>query len=356
MIEAYQDELEKIINDLEQELNDLLKEREKRFFTLKLDRQIARIKNLLKKYKAESKTSASNVKANKTISFIRSLIRKILEINLTNKRLIERKKVKQKSKQIKEEKESNSDYKDDNESVKKNNLQKLAKGKSIEKEDIDSLSEVQYIHPKILDDHLISLLELEKAANELVFRHPDKVNKKDHIYHEFFNNENSEKSINHLKDSEHRFSLTEEIKKYHHNLLNVLNRKEIDTIEKQPQESNLYNTKQLYLLNNDLLHLKEKVNIQHQYQLPDFTPLLIKPLIKLEILMHVVEKYLLSLARPQNTQIFVEKYQTEMKKNNKEVKIDRLTHLKDRTNANSSYVEKHKLNKIVGNGHSNNLP
>jgi hypothetical protein len=356
MIEAYQDELEKIINDLEQELNDLLKEREKRFFTLKLDRQIARIKNLLKKYKAESKTSTSEVKAKKTISFIRSLIRKILEINLiTNKRLIERKKIKQKSKQIKEEKESQADYKDNNESVKKNNLQK-SKGKSIEKEDIDSLSEAPYIHPKILDVHLISLLELEKATNELVFQHPDKANKKHHIYHTFFN-ENSEKSIDYLKDSEHRFSLTEEIKKYHHDLLNVLNRKtEIYTIEKQPQESNLYNTKQLYLLNNNLLHLKEKVNIQHQYQLPDFTPLLIKPLIKLEILMQVVEKYLLSLARPQNTQSFVKKYQTEMKKNNKEVKIDLLTSLKNRTNANSSYVEKHKLNKIAGTKHFNNLP
>ncbi len=320
MIEAYQDELEKIINGLEQELNNLLKERKKRFFTLRLDRQISRIKNLLKKYKAESKTSTSKVKAKKTISFIRSLIRKILEINLmTSKLLIERKKVKQKSKQIKDEKESDVDYKDGNELVKKNNLQNLTKGKSIstiiEKEDIDSLSETSYIHPKILDVHLISLLELEKAANEFVFQHPAKATKKHHTHHQFFN-----------EDSEHRFSLTEEIKKYHHDLLNVLNKKtEIDTNERQPHESNLYNTKQLYLLNNNLLHLKEKMSIQHQ--LPDFTPLLIKPLIKLEILMHVIEKYLLSLAKPQNTQTFVEKYQAEMKKNSKGIKTERLTQL-----------------------------
>ena len=54
MIETYQEELEKIISSLEQELNDLLKERKKKLFTFKLDKQVLRIRNLLNKFKAEN--------------------------------------------------------------------------------------------------------------------------------------------------------------------------------------------------------------------------------------------------------------------------------------------------------------
>lgn len=279
MIETYQEELEKIISSLEQELDDLLKERKKKLFTFKLDKQVLRIRNLLNKFKAESKTLTNKIRTKKAINFIKSLIRKILELNLiTIRSLIERKKAKQKSK----EKESDAETQDNDKLIKKSNQQNLTEEESlltnINQEEISSLL-------SLLDVHSISLLELETEAN--------------------------------LK-------------------------------ENQLYKSNSYNASQLDLLRNNLLNRQEKINIQHQDKLPNFTPLLINHLLKLEKLLQVIEKYLLSLAEINNAETFVGKYQIEMKKHDKVSEIERLVRVKKKLDANPSYVKKLKSSKSSG--------
>ena len=279
MIETYQEELEKIISSLEQELDDLLKERKKKLFTFKLDKQVLRIRNLLNKFKAESKTLTNKIRTKKAINFIKSLIRKILELNLiTIRSLIERKKAKQKSK----EKENDAETQDNDKLIKKSNQQNLTEEESlltnINQEEISSLL-------SLLDVHSISLLELQTEAS--------------------------------LK-------------------------------ENQLYKSNSYNASQLDLLRNNLLNRQEKINIQHQDKLPNFTPLLINHLLKLEKLLQVIEKYLLSLAEINNAETFVGKYQIEMKKHGKVSEIERLVRVKKKLDANPSYVKKLKSSKSSG--------
>ena len=67
------EELEKIISSLEQELDDLLKERKKKLFTFKLDKQVLRIRNLLNKFKAESKTLTNKTITNPVITGLSAL-------------------------------------------------------------------------------------------------------------------------------------------------------------------------------------------------------------------------------------------------------------------------------------------
>jgi hypothetical protein len=281
MIETYQEELEKIISSLEQELDDLLKERKKKLFTFKLDKQVLRIRNLLNKFKAESKTLTNKTKTKKAINFIKSLIRKILELNLiTIRSLIERKKAKQKSKE--KESDAETQDKDNDKLIKKSNQQNLTEEESlltnVNQEEISSLL-------SLLDVHSISLLELETEAS--------------------------------LK-------------------------------ENQLYKSNSYNASQLDLLRNNLLNRQEKINIQHQDKLPNFTPLLINHLLKLEKLLQVIEKYLLSLAEINNAETFVGKYQIEMKKHDKVSEIERLVRVKKKLDADPSYVKKLKSSKSSG--------
>lgn len=377
MLEIYEDELEKIISGLEQELDSLLKERKRMFFTFKLDRQVLRIKNLLKKYKSAGKKLKDKPKTRKTIIFIRELIRKILGLNLiASKLLTERKDVeqeesllaKQESKEYVNSKESpeNSEEKETavKKSKEKNSKPQSLPGKEslfthVDKEDISSLPS---IYPTTLDVHLVSLLELEKSANDFAFIQSPKETKTVNHDHDKSLNKKIEEPIRHVKtivESKvpgHMVHLTEEIKKHHDALLNILNKETIlDTKEHQLRESNLYNTKQLYLLNNYLLHNQGKRKSKNTITSLEFAPLLIGSLVKLEVLMQAIEKYLLYLAKAKKQKNLAEKYHVEMKKYGGITRIEYLARIKNQQDLNASYVQKHKLSKAFGNTRQGNL-
>jgi hypothetical protein len=348
-MEAYDEELEKIIGELELELDNLLKQRKNMFFTFRLDTQILRIRNLLKKHKGENKKSKEKPQIKKTIAFIRGLIRRILGLNSTASKILkERKQIKKiddkEDSESKDEKEETKQKGNKEEVGSKNNDTKSDKKKPKEqkllgKESLfthvskEDLGLIASIHPKTLDVHLLPLLELEKSASEFTSKYPKK---EMDIKIQSPNNKEIDSAIH----------LNEDIKKYHDSILNILNKPtRVDMNEDQLHESNSYNIKQLYLLNNYLLHNQERKSYEGKSSFLEFIPLLVTPLLKLEVLMQAIKKYITSSSWVKKQKVTAEKTKLDAKEYSSITRLQHLARIKTQQDTTSSYVEKHKQGK-----------
>ena len=116
-------------------------------------------------------------------------------------------------------------------------------------------------------------------------------------------------------------------------------------IEDQLRESNSYNIKQLYLLNNYLLRNQEKKTCEDKSSFLEFIPLLVTPLLKLEVLMQAIKKYITSSSGIKKQKITTEKTKLDAKEYSGITRLEYLARIKSQRETASSYVEKHKQGK-----------
>jgi hypothetical protein len=313
MIQAYEKELDKIIESLEQELELLLEKRKYVIFTDRINKQITRIKELIAKYKATKEKLQKSPKSKQLLAFIFMVIKRILGLNEIA--LQELNKSKTPSRTIEKENQATEEEKPEEEeklsstistnkieskeldkadssqkqiAIQDPNLRRLAllELSQLNKKNFCITPEVETIHhapPKEFDPHLIALLQLTKHSENFT-----QLIEKDQDF------------AVPTKNKDNFSNLDNFIQKDHEILLKILNEKyhieTDDEKEKKLREAFLYNIKQLYLHHNYLLHHYEhKYNIEEH---PVLTPpLLVHSLIKLGVLMYIIERSLEFMAR-----------------------------------------------------------
>jgi hypothetical protein len=93
------------------------------------------------------------------------------------------------------------------------------------------------------------------------------------------------------------------------------------------------------------LHNQERKSYEGKSSFLEFIPLLVTPLLKLEVLMQAIKKYITSSSWVKKQKVTAEKTKLDAKEYSSITRLQHLARIKTQQDTTSSYVEKHKQGK-----------